>query len=169
QVDLAVKTRNPECVDYIGGAKLDVDWPMRGNVNFIGGDDRMIRVFDIVDLPPPLMSDDQDIRPGLGCHRAMVHCSMVAVNWKSGQQVQTEEEEDGKHQERNGQTADHHPFLATAHIDRHMLAQRSGILQCSYRQEHPHHDRGDYERDGDGMVEIRNTPRRGSKGIGYRL
>ncbi len=58
QVDFAAKLRDPEVMNDIGGFEAELHIGSGGNVNLVG---RRKAQFWIAHLPPPLVSDDDDV------------------------------------------------------------------------------------------------------------
>ena len=58
-MNLPVQRGDPESVNHIGAGELNVRWLSRGNVNFICGYELAVGFStEVVDLPPPLVTDD---------------------------------------------------------------------------------------------------------------
>src|ERR1700749_5081622 len=63
QIHFAMQTGHPEGMHYVSGLQLNIDGPMRWNVNFVGGCKSIVRIASkIMNFPPPLVADDQYLR-----------------------------------------------------------------------------------------------------------
>lgn len=106
-----------------------------GNVNLVGSRELLVQItVEVVDLPPPLMPDDQDVgfvgvHPRLGVHRPM-----HPVDLKVGDEFKPQEEQHREHQQGYRQATDSNPCLSTADIDRHVVLQIAASLLQSDRQ-----------------------------------
>ena len=103
--------------------KLDIDRPIGGDMNLIGGGELLIQIaVEIMHFPPPLVTNHENIRRFdlASVHSPVVHVhrAMRAVYGEPRQQPQTKNEDQAENKQRDGQTADGNPCLAPAAINR---------------------------------------------------
>src|SRR5205085_7386956 len=96
QVGLAVEVGDPEAVDDVRGAEVELDGPADGDVDFVGrGEDVARRGVLVLQLPPPLVAGHLDRQVG---------AAGPGVDGPGGHEVgdQEDEEDAGRQDHRPG-------------------------------------------------------------------
>ncbi len=154
RIHLACELGNPEAVDHVGAADLDIDRPTRGNVQLGRGMERSAVWSELTEFPPPLMAarvNRHHIR------RRMGKQAFTDIECKAGQHRQ-------RHQRKDDAAADD-PDIA-----RHLHVRRPPAPSIGEHCGHEQRDEGradqqrppeiaDQSRGRPGRIERRQRPR----------
>src|SRR6185312_6995675 len=159
QVDLAVERGNPEGVHHVIGLYLDVHGAARGQMKLIGCRECEARMsVQVLDLPPPLMTDNADFRLHAFGHLHLVHAAVHAMDGKRTQQAESEQEQDRQYNQRNHNPPGSDPHLAAARADRLVVSEAAApAIECPGKQR-PHDDADDEKQN-------RHSPRQSSNAV----